>query len=221
VRKYCLAESKYYSVSIAANDGAWCSQHSVSVVASCNAVRMTSCMLTSCHKCALQVAAETDDRSQKTSKRRLWSDDLDLSPEQQAKDVDAYLAIDPWADEVKPADYQVRASSLRTAWKPPGYSSRLNSLEAGTLGPACDVMRTLRHRVCKGTVLVVRLHEDATFAGSGSDKLTADRPCAGGPVYDAEAVPPTSTLRSSITPSRPARHVGRLCTSHPVVNTGH
>ncbi len=113
---------------IAGDDGAWCSQHLASVVARCIAVRMTSCMLTRCHKCALQVAAETDDRSQKTSKRRLWSDDLDLSPEQQARGLDAYLAIDPWADEVKPADYQVRAFSMRTAWKPPGYSSRLNTL---------------------------------------------------------------------------------------------
>ncbi len=63
-----------------------------------------------------QVTAVPYGQAQKkSSKRRLWSDDLDLSPEDQARDLDAYLAVDPWADEVKPAIYQVGAFVLRVA----------------------------------------------------------------------------------------------------------
>ena len=71
---------------------------------------MTSCVLSSCRVYLLQVTPEIDDRNQKTATRRLWSDELDLSPDERAKELDAYLTTDPWADEVKPANYWVRAS---------------------------------------------------------------------------------------------------------------
>ena len=72
-------------------------------------------MLSSSHMCHMQITSETDSGSLKTTKRRLWSNELDLSIDEQARELDVYLAIDPWADELKPPDYQVRASSMRTA----------------------------------------------------------------------------------------------------------
>ena len=72
----------------------------------------------------MQVRTAPDARTEKTVKRQLWSDELDLSAEEQARALHMYLAINPWADDVKPADYQVHFSvytiakgSCRSHWQ--------------------------------------------------------------------------------------------------------
>ncbi len=63
----------------------------------------------------MQVRTVYDARTKKTVKRQLWSDELDLSSAEQAKALNMYLAVNPWADEVKPASHQVHFSACTIA----------------------------------------------------------------------------------------------------------